>query len=419
MAGKDSRDSDVRSVAEIVLHAPRSARVLVFGVFINRATAFFSTFLVLFLDEVGFSVGEMPIILLLVGIATPAGSLLAGWASDRFRREDVLLASTVMASAALGTVALSHDRTVLIGAVVAAALLTQSYLPPAQTLLFEQTEEEERVPIAAFFRLALNAGVAVGAVLALIVGAAGQIRWLFAIDCVGYLLFAFILWAGFNGARRRTANVDEPAEAEVDRWTQAEAEPVAAESVAGRPSLGSAIALFLGIGVNAAVYVQYSSTVALAVAGAHGAAAYAALLILNGGLVILGELPLTSFTRRLQWQWPLVAGTACMAIGIAISGAFQPYEIVVLGWITWTLGEMLFSPVVMSAVSVLAPPSRRGRYQGYLAFVQAVGFAIGPPLGVLLYGHSPGALWAACVGLGLLACVAIGITDGAGRRRAV
>jgi predicted MFS family arabinose efflux permease len=410
LAGRRARDSGLRSVAEIVLHAPTSAKVLVLGVFVNRATAFFATFLVLFLRQAGFSVGEMPLVLLLVGVATPVGSVLAGWASDRFRREDVLLGCTVASAAALGAVALAHDRALLVGAVVAAALLTQSYLPPAQTLLLEQTRDEDRVPIAAFFRLALNSGVAIGAVLALLVGAS-RIRWLFAIDCVGYLLFALILRAGLDGARRRTAIVHEPAEPESVE------EPPEAVSTAGRPGLGSAAALFLGIGLNAIVYIQYSSTVAIAVAGAHGAAAYAALLIVNGGLVILAELPLTSFTRRLEWRWPLVAGTACMAVGIAISGAFRPYALIVLGWIVWTVGEMLFSPVVMSAVSGLATPSRRGRYQGYLAFVQAVAFAIGPPLGVLIYSHSPGALWAACLGCGVLGCAAIALTASGGRRR--
>ena len=417
MAAANPRDGgDARSVARIVLGAPRSAKVLVFGVFVNRATAFFATFLVLFLEDVGFSVAEMPLVLLLVGLATPAGSLLAGWATDRFRHESVLLASTALSAVALGTVALAHDRAVLVGAIVAAALLTQSYLPPAQTLLFEQTDERDRVPMAGFFRLALNAGAALGAVLALAVGAAGQIRWLFAIDSVGYVLFAVILWAAFTNARRRQATSAGDAELELDdRFGPPRQQ---AEPAADRPSFGRAFALFLGIGGNAVVYVQYSSTVALAVADAHGTAAYAALLVLNGGLVILGELPLTAFTRRLHWQGPLIAGTALTTVGIAISGAFEPYTILVVGWIVWTLGEMLFSPVVMSAVSVLAPPSRRGRYQGYLAFAQAAGFAIGPPLGVLLYGYSPGALWAGCLAVGGVSCLALALTSEAtGRLR--
>src|SRR5207244_7929285 len=115
---------------------------------------------------------------------------------DRFRREDVLFASTLSSAVALATVTLAHDRTVLVVAIVAAALCTQSYLPPAQTLLFDHTDERDRVPVAAFFRLALNLGVVVGAVIAVVVGAAGQILCLFGIDAVGYVPFASVLRAG-------------------------------------------------------------------------------------------------------------------------------------------------------------------------------------------------------------------------------
>src|SRR5207253_8350584 len=155
-----------------------------------------------------------------------------------------------------------------------------------------------------------------------------------------------------TGPRRRADNAVDSLAGEVEGLTGSVVADPAGEAREPEPDArrlgrGVAIALFLGIGGNAVVYIQYSSTVALAVYKAHGAVAYAALLIVNGGLVIVSELPLTTFTRRLRWRLSLVAGTALMSVGIAMAGAFEPFALMVVAWLIWTLGEMLFSPVVM------------------------------------------------------------------------
>ncbi|GAA2429076.1 hypothetical protein GCM10010405_09830 [Streptomyces macrosporus] len=154
-----------------------------------------------------------------------------------------------------------------------------------------------------------------------------------------------------------------------------------------------------------AVYVQYNSTVALGVSELHGPSAYAFLLTLNGALVILCEMPLSGFTRRLPWWIPASAGSALMTVGIVVSGAARPYPLIAAGVVLWTVGEMLFSPVVSSATATLAPPDRIGRYQGYLSTVQAVAFGLGPAAGTFLYGVDTTLLWLCCTAVGALACL--------------
>lgn len=384
-AGARPAENKPRSIARIVRHAPRPVWVLVIGVFLNRAGSFFATFLVLFLQQLGFAPREMPAILLAVGVATPLGSLMGGWASDRFSRKASLVGSTLLASCGLGVIALAPNKTVALAGVFGAALFAQAYLPAASALLVDHTEEADRVPVFAFFRLALNLGSTVGPLIAAAV-AQGSIRPLFLISCCMYALFSLLLAVGLPAARGAVR--------------------VRSKSTRTKVGVPPRLVLFyLSIVAITVVYVQYNSTVALSVSKAHGADAYAYLLTLNGALVILCEMPLSGLTRRVAWWIPVLIGTVLMTVGIVLSGAARPYAAVAIGVVIWTVGEMLFSPVVSSATASLSPPDRVGRYQGYLSTVQAVAFGLGPAAGTFLYGTDTRMLWLACAGAGVLACL--------------
>ncbi|MFD4374478.1 MFS transporter [Streptomyces sp. NPDC058486] len=394
-AGARPADEKPPSILTIVRHAPRPVWVLVSGVFLNRAGSFFAAFLVLFLQQLGFSTKEMPAILLAVGVATPLGSLLGGWASDRLSRKTSLVGSTLLASCGLGVIGLAPNKTVALIGVFGAALFAQAYLPAASALIVDHTEEHERVPVFALFRLALNLGTSVGPLIAAVV-AKDSLRPLFLISCCTYAAFSLLLAVGLPSVR-------------------ADASPrVKTEDGAGGGIPLRLVAFYLSVVAITVVYVQYSSSVALAVSADHGASAYAYLLTLNGVLVILFEMPLSGLTRRVAWWIPAAGGTVLMTIGIVVSGAAPSYVAIAIGVLIWTVGEMLFSPVVSSATATLSPPDRVGRYQGYLATAQAVAFGLGPAAGTFLYGTDTGTLWLSCVALGVLATVGFAAI---GRRR--
>ncbi|MBW1595851.1 MFS transporter [Streptomyces sp. JJ38] len=380
------RPQQRRSVLRVVRDAPRPVWVLVAGVFLNRAGSFFATFLVLFLKQLGFTTQEMPLILLAVGIATPMGSLLGGWASDRLSRKASLVGSTVLASGGLAVIGMSPNRPVALCGVFATALFAQAYLPAASALLVDHTKEEDRVPIFAFFRLALNLGSTLGPLIAATV-ANDNLKTLFVISSCTYAAFSLLLWLGLPAVPSRARTAD-------------------ARRAAGGGLPPLRLILFYGsIIAITAVYVQYTSTVALAVEEGHSASAYALLLTLNSGLVILFEMPLSGLTRRVPWWIPAAIGTLLMTFGIVLTGVAGPYWLIAVAVGVWTVGEMLFSPVVSSATAALSPPDRVGLYQGYLATVQAVAFGLGPAVGTYLYGIGTGLLWLSCSVVGLLACL--------------
>jgi predicted MFS family arabinose efflux permease len=381
-----------RSVLAVVLHAPRPVKVLVAGVFLNRTGSFFTTFLVLFLRQLGFSLSQMPIILLAVGVAVPVGSMLGGWASDHFSRRTALVSSTILAAGGLAVIGLSPNRATALVGVFIAAMFAQAYVPAASALLVDHTEERDRVPTFAFFRLALNVGAALGPVLAVFIAPHG-LKGLFLTSACCYTVFTAVLWFGLP--KPSAAAVADGAEKQLQEKARA-----------GHTPLGLLAFFGAALGITV-VYQQYASSVSLAVSGTHGDGAYASLLTLNGVLVIVAEMPLSAWTRRLPWWIPLVLGAATIAVGIVMCGALHSYWLVAAGVVVWSAGEMLYFPVAASATAALSPPDRIGRYQGYLNTVQAVGFAMGPAIGIAVYGRSAGSLWAGCLVVGVLACAAL------------
>jgi predicted MFS family arabinose efflux permease len=383
-----------RSVTDVVLHSPRAVKILIIGVFLNRLGSFFSTFLVLLLRQERFSPDEFPLILLAAGAATPIGSLLGGWAADRFSRKGAMVTATLLASAALAVIGESTSRPMVLAGVFAAALFAQAYTPASSALLVDYSSPQDRVPTFAFFRLALNVGAALGPLIAVLVAPHG-LHLLFFIDAGTYLLFGVWLAIGLPSPRGRAIG------------TQVDGSDVSPCAVRRGSRTMRLTVIYICVFLITAVYYQYSSSVALAVTNHHTTSAYAGLLTLNGVLVILFELPLTTITRRYKWYGPMAIGIVLMALGIAISGAFQQYAFIAGGVLIWTAGEMFFSPVANAAIASFSAADQVGRYQGYLSMSQTIAFAIGPALGILVYDIDPFLLWTGCLVAGAVACTGI------------
>lgn len=133
------------------------------------------------------------------------------------------------------------------------------------------------------------------------------------------------------------------------------------------------------------VYFQAYSTFALQVrADGLSAAAYGALLSLNGLLIATLELPLTTLTQRLPVRPTIAAGLLLIGVGFTVNAITRGVPLLGLSVVLWTIGEMVHSPVIAAHIATLAPPRLAGRYQG-------------------LFGRSPLALWPLCGALGVIA----------------
>ena len=399
------------SVLSVLRHAPRPVWVLVLGVFVNRCGSFFSMFVVLFLTDQGFTTAELPPVLIGVAAASMAGSLAGGWLADRVGRKASLIIS--MAASGLSLAALSVTapgwQTVL--AVCSVGLFTQSYIPAASALIVDQSAPQDRVPVFALFRLALNVGAAVGPVLAGLL-AASSYAVLFAVDSGTCLLFAVLLAVGLPASTR------SPRRSELKTTTTEQVHAGDAAGVRGTDSSTGVVALCLALFLVALVYAQYNSTLPLRlVADDMSPRFYANLLAFNAVLVIALELPLSGLTRRLKPRLPLTAGALLISLGMGLSGVLDGVGPILAAVAMWSVGEVLLAPVANAAVADLSPHDKVGRYQGLLSTAQALGFLPWPGARHLRAGRPPRPALDRLGRVGLLAPVVINVVYASRSRR--
>jgi len=369
---------------------PRSLWVLAGGTFINRFGSFVIPFLVLHLTREGITPQRAGLALAFYGFGHLLASLIGGHLADHFGRRNTIALS--MFCGALAMLLLSQARefghiamlTGLLG------LASEMYRPACSALIADLVPAGERVTAFAVYRLAVNAGFAFGPATAGFL-ADQSFLWLFLGDAVTSALFGLIalLWLP-NGLR---------ADARQGDW---------------RKDLTTVLRdrrflLFLGaVTPITFVFFQMTSSLPLHVrASGLSTKAYGLLISLNGLIIVLTELPITTFTRRLPARPVMAAGYLLLGFGYALTGFAHQFWTLAGTVVIWTLGEMLSAPVSSAYIADLAPERLRGRYLGMLSFTWSVGLMAGPALGGALYAHHPAQLWITCGALGVLAALMV------------
>lgn len=139
------------------------------------------------------------------------------------------------------------------------------------------------------------------------------------------------------------------------------------------------------------------------------AKAYGFLISMNGAMIVLLELALTAWTRRVPAQSVIALGYALFGIGYSLVGLARSIPALMIAVVVWTTGEMIFAPATGAYVTTLAPAEFRGRYQGLWWLTWSIGMLAGPYAGTLLLQQSASLYFAivACAGVagGLLTLV--------------
>ena len=395
---------------------PRAAWIVYAGTFVNRFGSFVLTFLVLILVRRGFTPAEAGLAASVYGVGSLGAAVIGGQAADRIGRRRTIALSMFSAAAVM----LLLWRAETLGTIVAlaglAGVTAELYRPAASALLADLAPAGRRVVTFALYRLAGNAGFAMGPAVAGYF-ANRSLAFVFVGDAVTCALYGLLILVAIPkdaDRARGAAAVDAPPET-----------PAASADAAPPPSALRLIladrALLATLGALVAVsFVYHQATVSLALevdARGLSPAAFGVLASLNGAVCLLLELPVAAVTARMAAWLPMTLGAALVGLGFGATGLAPTFIALMLTVFLWTLGEIVHSPVTSAYVADLAPAGVQGRYQAALGFTYAIGLVLAPALGPALFGWSRGGLWAICAALGLGAALVFAAVGRAHRKR--
>ena len=368
---------------------PRPAWILFLGTFLNKFGTFVMPFLTLYLTHRGFSLSAVGLAISAYGLGGLMASGLGGHLADAIGRRKTIALSMFSVAAAMMLLSQSANLPLIIAATWLAALTGELYRPAASALLADLVPPDLRITAYAAYRMSFNAGFAFGPATAGFLAAHGYF-WLFAGDAASSVIFGLIALAALPR--------DVPIRREQSHWT---------DDFRALARDGKFLRVLCGAFVIALVFLQISSTFSLEVTRlGFPPATYGLVLSLNGFLVVLCELPLTTVTRRLPSRLVMGVGYLLIGAGFSLNAFAHSAAGLVTCVVIFTLGEMVSMPVSTAYIAGLAPAHLRGRYMGTYALTWSAALIIAPQIGLRVFGQSPEILW---IGCGALAVVAAAI----------
>jgi hypothetical protein len=257
-------------------------------------------------------------------------------------------------------------------------------------MLAELTAPQRLVTTSAAFRLGLNVGATVAPLLGVVL-AGDSYTVVFMADAATSLVFAMVAVFALPGARTKQPRIHDSGQRSATGYLALRHD---------RRFIIVMVAMF----ATAFTEIQTQSVLPLQTAD-HGLPMtfYAAVLAINGAIVIALELPLTPLVQRLPVRAAIASGSALICLGISLFGLPAGAWLLIVGAVVWTTGEIVSAPSISAYPALIAPAELRGRYIGALSTSQALGYALGPAAGTALYQFMGSAMWTMCLLLGMVA----------------
>ncbi|WP_405688793.1 MFS transporter [Streptomyces sp. NBC_00057] len=367
----------------IVRAVPRTVRLLAFGSFLNGVVSFTFVYLFIYLTGPrGLTVPQAGVIAGVGGIGLVAGNFTGGWFGDHYGHRRMLLTGSLVSGTALATLPVLPVAA-MYGVLPLAQYAAGVVRAANAALVAVSVPEGGRRQSFALVRAGSNAAFAVGPPLGALIAAHFSYDWLFVADGLGTLLFAgyasMVLPAHGTAHNRPVREPGAPG-----LWRELRA----------RPAVLVLLAAILCVDL---VYRQQYSTLPVFLSEhGHSAQFYGWLLSVNGGLILLLELPAAHALRR---RAPLsIVGTGLLLVGLGyavlIPGSGALFAVTMMA--SLTAGEILYKTTATAYVADQAPAHAQGRFQSLYAGASISGQVLAPPIGGALYAAAPGLLWPAC-----------------------
>jgi MFS family permease len=366
---------------------PRLVRLLVAARAVNQLGAFSLAFLTVLLCRVlGASIAAAGLVTAAFGLATIPSRLLGGWLAGRLGRRRTILTGLIGCAGAQLGIATAHDLAAAAAFAVLLGLAFELYEPPSQAMIADATAPDERAAAYGLLTMALSVGNMGAGLVAAAVGSE-NLRWLFVVDASSCLGCALIVCLAVpadppraKGKRRATVRGPSP-------WRD--------------PAL---LAMTASGTVFALIYMVILVALPLSLAAEGSNPASAGLVMAASTLTLVLARPLQRVS--LSDQKAFAIGFLLMAAGLAGYAMARSLGAFFAPTVALSIGNLLLMSRAFAVVAGLAPSYDTARYLAIYGLSWGVATVAAPVLATQVIGSfGPGALWAACSALCLVAAV--------------
>ncbi|MEM6363101.1 MAG: MFS transporter [Planctomycetota bacterium] len=347
---------------------------------VNRSGAMVMVFLTLYLtSRLNWSVAEAGQAMSTYGVGACVGSIVGGRLANRWGTFPIQAGSLL--GTALGYLVLSvcESRLPILITIGLTSIAAESFRPANALAITVACQSSDASRAFALNRLAANLGFtfgpAIGGFLATI-----SYQALFVVDAASCLLAMLVLVMASRSVSttdhfKSTTGVredDQPSISNVRFWC------------------------FAGLcGVMSIVFLQLLSTYPLYLHDHYllRERQIGSLMAINTLVIVAVEMPLVASLKRYRSIDCVAVGALLICIGFGLLPLGNGIAWAILVVLTWTLGEMIAMPSILTFVALTAASEDRGRRLGAYGMVTSAGFMIAPLIGTWCYQQEPHLIW--------------------------
>lgn len=357
-------------------------------------------------------------------VCAAIGSVAAGAIADRWGRRPVLVVAVLGDGLTLLVLGWAPTLPVLVATIVVSGFVGSATFPVTQAVIADTAPEDRRSVIYGINYQILGVGWFLGPVIAAPIIAVAGLGAVFPVAAAAIVLASAFFWRlpetlehPGPAAGRPEPVVESGAELNPGGLTAgssgeaAELRAMAAvrSAAAGPPTRpwyrDPRLLAYVGLHLfTIGAYIQLFTIFPVDARDRLGMdpGVWAAILALNGFLILVGQGIVSRTVRRYLKPMVVAAGVLGWAAGFVMLGLITGTTGIFVAMIVLTIGEMMVFPTQPAVVADLAPATARARYQGALTMGGSVGNAVAPLVAGAAVASLGGGWWLI---LGGLMCV--------------
>lgn len=349
---------------------PKEMYVICFATLINRLGDFVVPFLALYLTQkIGMTVGATGVIVTLSSVVGIPASILGGKISDMFGRKKIYTYAQSIAAVTLIPCAFTQNVSITIICLLASTFFNGFVRPAFQSMIQDILSKKERQAGFSLNYLAINAGVAIGPIIAGFLFN-NLLPMLFLGDALTSLIAVFLVWKNIKETYMVNNKVKVENKAEVAEKGNT------FQMLWKRPALSLFLVLYM---VYNFIYAQHKFSLPMTLNtqfNNEGAKLFGYIMSVNAVTVLVLTIFIGFITKR-NHQLTNMAFTGILyAIGFGMIGYVDNFTFFIISTIIWTLGEILSS--ISSGVYVAnnSPSNYRARLNAIMNLGKFLGIAL-------------------------------------------